>query len=308
MIRRVLTMIAVTAATAAVAACGTVTHATPPPAGTEPPGCPATSIDPPSPTGDDELPEGAYAVRLCPGPGTGMAATRDALVENVDKVVDAVNSLDPAATNAVCTSEIGPGYALVFGYYENGRVTTRTITGELYSCGTVRVGTGTFHDPDKPLDAYVRLLTAQRQQRTPPAEVTAGWTPCGPGHRLAPGSVLGRPADAVRVAVCVPGPRPHPAELSKADLSTLLADLRQAHFERYSGKRVRALPRAVSLRCSPMWDVLGVTAWGDPVRLPVRCDGRDGPLSWERDGDHIMLAPMSPEAQRIVLRYVAAAD
>jgi hypothetical protein len=118
-----------------------------------------SEIDQPDPDAPDAVPEGATSARLCQGPGTTFGVPDEALTTGVDDLVAAVNDLEPTGPPEVCTLELGPGYRIAFGYDDGS---TFVVSGRLYGCQSVVVGSGYRTSPEAAQAAFLELLDAQQ--------------------------------------------------------------------------------------------------------------------------------------------------
>jgi hypothetical protein len=219
-----------------------------------------SAIDQPDPDAPDAVPAGATSARLCQGPGTQFHVPVDALTTGIEGLVAAVNALEPVGPPDACTAELGPGYRIVFGYPDGS---TFVVSGLLYGCQTLTVGSGYRADPEAAKDAFTTRLLAQRQASDPPAGGVASAPGCAgtaaifdpaPGDPLVAAALCvrdtGKSGDVMRV--------PIPA----ADLATLVADIAaNAH-------PVNGIPRCY--REEPY--LAAQTAWGDPVTIDYQCN------------------------------------
>jgi len=81
----------------------------------------------------------------------------DVLTTDVDELVALVNEQPVADPTAMCTMELGRGYQLVFAYDDGA---TYTVTGELYSCHNLHVGSVTRTGAEAPFRQFHRSLGA----------------------------------------------------------------------------------------------------------------------------------------------------
>lgn len=119
-----------------------------------------SAIDQPHPDAPADVPDGATSARLCQGPGTRFRAPDEALVDDagVAGLVEAINALADAPEHQMCTMDLGPGFRIAFGY---GDGSTFVVSGELYGCRTLVVGSGYRADAAAAQEAYLDLLEAQ---------------------------------------------------------------------------------------------------------------------------------------------------
>jgi len=118
-----------------------------------------TAIDQPDPDAPGAVPEGATSARLCQGPGTTFQVPDDALTTDIDSLVADINALAPSPEHEMCTSDLGPGYRIAFGYDDGS---TFVVSGQLYGCHTLVVGSGYRSDPEAAQQAFLDRLRAQR--------------------------------------------------------------------------------------------------------------------------------------------------
>jgi hypothetical protein len=185
------------------------------------------------------VPHGAIAVRLCEGKGIPVHVPADALVTQVDALADVVNRQPPKEPTPGCQLDLGPGYLLAFQYADGAVL---PVSGELYGCQDLTVGTQVREHPEVPLDAFRRSLRAQRAAAALPVEtLDAAATPSDVVtayvRRLAVGDDAG--ADALWISL-VPVPSEPPFDP-------------RAPFEITDVKRLRF-----------------VSAWRDAVAVTVR--------------------------------------
>ena len=117
-----------------------------------------SAIDQPDPDVPGAVPEGATSARLCQGPGTTFDVPEDALVTGVDGLVAEVNALPETGEPEVCTMDLGPGFRIAFGYDDGS---TFVVSGQLYGCRTLVVGSGYRSDPEAAQAAFVTALASQ---------------------------------------------------------------------------------------------------------------------------------------------------
>jgi hypothetical protein len=124
----------------------------------------ASPIDAPDPSLPDAVPTGATSARLCQGAGTTFQVPADALVTDVGDLAAAVNGLEATEAPDVCTMDLGPGFRIAFGY---GDGSTFVVSGQLYGCHTLTVGSGYRADPEAAQSEFESLLQAQREEDGP---------------------------------------------------------------------------------------------------------------------------------------------
>lgn len=210
------------------------------------------------PTGPGTLPEGATTVRLCQGPGMPFQAPADALTTDVDDLVELVNAQPEGERNPMCTMDLGPGYQLVFGYPDGEQ---RAVTGELYGCHELRVGSVARTNPEAPYRQFIRSLREQRSSQELPADA-AVLQDC-PAD-VPEGSPVARTDEMVVATLCVGDPAASRNEwtavpVPEEDLAVLLTDRAPVSYD----------PDAPTLL------LIGSTAWGD--RTIFYLDGRRSP-------------------------------
>jgi hypothetical protein len=250
------------------------------------------------PTGPGTLPEGASAVRLCTGPGMPFDAPADALVTDPDQLVAAVNARPEAPEHAMCAMDLGRGYTLAFGY-PGGEV--RYVTGELYGCHELQVGSVTRTNAAAPYFQFVRMLRDQRARLDPPGHAAAP-VACTDARRG--DSPVARPGEMVVGTLCVHYPTASDSEpigvgVPDEDLSVLLDDGQQTRPD--AGYDIHA----------PTLLLVGETAWGDLTSRYYDAGWAPGP-----DAQAILdrlvaeAAPPTPEvdagssAEEVVAAYV----
>ncbi|KAA1427269.1 hypothetical protein [Nocardioides antri] len=217
-----------------------------------------SAIDQPDPDAPDAVPGGATSARLCQGPGTPLEVPADALVTDVETLAASINALDEAPEHQMCTHDLGPGYRIVFGY---GDSTTFVVSGQLYGCHTLVVGSGYRADPEAAQSDFLSLLQAQRDAAEPPEE-----PPVAPSCETdgTAADATGQVAEMAAAVLCVNEGRvprwslPIPAD----DLAALLADI---EVEAVRGGGVNRCYRDAP------W-ISGVTVWGDRVEVGYHCD------------------------------------
>jgi hypothetical protein len=243
-----------------------------------------SEIDRPDPDAPAAVPAGATSARLCQGPGTTFRVPSDALVTDVDGVVSAINGLEETGEPDICTSDLGPGFRIAFGYDDGS---TFVVSGKLYGCHTLVVGSGYRAGPEAAQDALVTRLQSQREESEPPSALPDVELTCG-GEEPA---VAAKVEDVTTALLCTSvgrGPT-WSTQIPPEDLDVLLADIEANSYE---GGGVDSCYREAP------W-ISGVTAWGDAVVIGHRCndyllpDGR----GWDP----------SPASQQIIDRLVSEA-
>lgn len=176
----------------------------PVPAGLES-GCPAPETALRFPEGD--LPSGATAVRLCAGVPAGMTMRAvpplDALVTDVDRVIEVVNDLEAprgqSGEQGFCTSDGGADLAYWFGYPDGD---WRAVGLGAYGCRILQVGQDMTRDEGTAVaSAFAEALAAQREASTPPAhhdQAVCEWL--APHARFSP--LPGQPVELRTAVLC----------------------------------------------------------------------------------------------------------
>lgn len=131
-----------------------------------------------------KFPEGASWARVCgtsssgtgmdPGPLPGvLLGPPDALVTNLEGLVQFANNLPKMPNDIACTMELGPAFTMVVGYPDGS---TQQVTGELYGCRAFgdRMGAQAMLDDfgnrlRAQRDAYPDLAPATDNCQQPPA-------------------------------------------------------------------------------------------------------------------------------------------
>lgn len=234
------------------------------------PTCPAKPIRT-GDTGFGSIPQGAYAVRLCQGPGTKIGVPRDALTSGIPELIDVIDALPIGIRSTTCPTSIGPGFALVFSYL--GR--TRTVIGQEYGCEVMQVGSTKRPGAPTVLRRFAQALTTQRSTEAAPGSDVR---PTCAADR--PDSAVADPTQMVRAVVCFePSNGMYPRPIDSADLQIVLANYRTASTP----------PGARSACPGPVEIVNGVTAWGDRVSIVIDCGryddgGRVSAAAWRALG------------------------
>lgn len=228
------------------------------------PACPPAPVDTRTQVGPDHVPDGATSVRLCGGNEIPIEVPKDALVTDVDELATAVNDLEPKATDAMCTMDLGPAYQLVFAYPDGS---TTVASGELYGCRDVVVDGVERTGADVPWERFIALLRAQRAQLDPPPVPDASTIGCPATTETSGRPSVGRAQDLAVGIYCAESTLGtgnwRRAVIPTAELATLVADIR-AHTEENAGY----------VDCDvtvPVPHLVGVTAWGDPVDIRAEC-------------------------------------
>lgn len=229
--------------------------------------------------GDEKLPLGALAARLCdpttasgaPGFAMGWQAPKDLLTERLDELVSLINRQERPNLGGGCTDDAGPAYTLTLAYPDGS---TRSVAGERYGCGFLRYGDTTRLGAE---DVWQQIVTSWQAQRaeTPPVDLDTTAPTCdqigelyGPqGIRFSPFSRWDQVVEArvCRARIGIEGPygwegKPVPSDMLRELTVSYVAD-RQ---------------RIDGLECSPerqdlTFALIGTTAWGDHVRVETGC-------------------------------------
>lgn len=221
-------------------------------------------LDQPDPGLPGGVPDGATSARMCPGGGLPMQMPADLLTTDVDELVAAVNGLDRQESDGerVCTSDLGPGYRILFGYPDGS---TFLISAGFYGCHSVVVGDGYRDAPEVPLQEFQDLVAAQRSAQEPPTPPVDTDLDCQePG--LSPDvTPLGSADDLTEAVVCVAGPNGRTIRsitIPREDLRALVADIDENAY--------RADGVDGCFKPAP-W-IIGATAWGDRVTITYACN------------------------------------
>lgn len=135
---------------------------------------------------------GVQWVRLCSLPGDKLAGTvpPEALTLNPQAVADAVNAL-PHPRSQACTADLGPSFALIFGYSDQ---TASIVSGNLGGCRTLA---GRING-ERALDAFLAAMTRQRATAATPIPASVPVPSCQSwGSWLAP-----EPGQTIRAFYC----------------------------------------------------------------------------------------------------------
>ncbi|UMG93364.1 hypothetical protein [Nocardioides sp. TF02-7] len=205
------------------------------------------------------VPEGAVSARLCQGPGNPIGAPDDALVTDVGVLVEAVNDLAEGhhGEGFPCSADLGPGYRIVFRYADGSRF---MVSGQLFGCRTVVVGSSTRTGADEPWDVFADLLRTQRAASEPPAAPVLDPEACTIATQPSP---VAEVADLAVAALCIgEGRDARRADIAPAELEALLEDL-EANTRRGGVLRCGVAP--------PFPRIVGETTWGDAILLRSDC-------------------------------------
>ncbi|GAA3817451.1 hypothetical protein [Nocardioides panacisoli] len=226
-------------------------------------------LDQPRPGQPDAVPEDATSVRLCQGEGTSFDVPSDALVNSVSTIVDEINGLRKSDPPEVCPEDYGPGYRLSFGYADGS---TFVVSGRLYGCRELVVGSGYRSDATVAWQAFVKVLRGQRETSTP----LAG---SGTVDDLSCASTVASPvavtADITQAVYCrgedvgVPIP--------SDQLQVLVADMAEN-----TGSSSSSGSSGVLHVCANRSKIVAVTSWGDRMILQGACHGFmiEGDQTW----------------------------
>lgn len=211
---------------------------------------PSDHLDHPDPDLPDAVPEGAVSARLCQGVGLPFSVPSDALVTDVDQVVAAVNTLAPADPPRTCTADLGRGYRIAFGYADGS---TFVVSGKLYGCRELVVGSGYRAHAEIPWGRFTQLLRAQRETAEPLYDPAVYDVTCD--H--APTSPVAQATDLAVAALCVGN---HAYPIPADDLARLRDDM-LVHRSDQDTSACRAVPTRI----------VGFSAWGDRIDLRSEC-------------------------------------
>ncbi len=191
----------------------------------------SSEIDEPDPDAPEAVPEGATSARLCQGPGTTFEVPGNALVTDVDGLVAVVNDLGQTPEHEMCTSDLGPGFRIAFGYDDGS---TFVVSGQLYGCRTLVVGNGYRADPEAAQQEILDRLRAQREAGDDPSDTqpTADVVACPDGPTfdydgiddVQEGLPDAVPEGATSVRLCAGGgiPGAEPLDALTTDVATLV--------------------------------------------------------------------------------------
>lgn len=182
-----------------------------------------TEVDQPDPDAPDSVPEGATSARLCQGPGTTFRAPDDALTTGVDDLVAAINALEPTGEPEVCTTDLGPGFRIAFGYDDGS---TFVVSGQLYGCHTLVVGSGYRADPEAAQAAFLTALEGQPPQADGEASEDVDTSGLTCGYDL-PAYPADHQVDLTAAILCIDGGSGTQlsTEIDDADLALLVHDM-----------------------------------------------------------------------------------
>jgi len=223
-----------------------------------------SAIDQPDPNAPDAVPEGAASARLCQGPGTTFQVPDDALVTDVGDLVAAINALEPTGEPEMCTLELGPGFRIAFGYDDGS---TFVVSGQLYGCRTLTVGSGYRTDPDTARQEFVDLLQAQRDASERPHELEGIDMTCA--HAFTePAGVIGT-ADVTGGELCIDDVTTGETTSVSvpADDLAALVDAFDQPAEDGGTTPCSTVPERYS------FTLIAATAWGDRLVLTPACPG-----------------------------------
>lgn len=243
-----------------------------------------SAIDEPDPDAPEAVPEGATSARLCQGPGMTFQAPGDALVTDVDELVAAVNDLEPAEAPGVCTMDLGPGYRIAFGYDDGS---TFVVSGQLYGCRTLVVGSGYRADPEAAQAAFLALLEEQGGAEEP-SQIEPGDLTCEEPATATAAAV----EDLTTAILCITDDRgSSSAPIDAADLDLLVDDI--------ATHQTTGVLRCAAAAPYPF--IVGADDSGNRVTIPSECA-----TSWWRLPNGMAWTP-SEEATAILDRLVSEA-
>lgn len=135
---------------------------------------------------------GAVSVRLCNTNELGGGVPPDALTTHLSDLTDLINGLPRLPSDASCTMELGPHYALLFDYPDGGRA---VVGGELDGCRVIVGRRGA----DTVVERFLGWLLDQRLTTPPPVvDVTPTCPATYPASSWLPPAL----SDTVRAAWC----------------------------------------------------------------------------------------------------------
>lgn len=220
----------------------------------------------PDPGAPATVPPGAVSARLCQGGGTAWDAPEDALVTDVEDLVEVVNGLEASEAPDFCPADLGRGYRIVFGY-DDGR--EFVVSGRLAGCRDLVVGSGYRADGVAPWEAFIDLLREQRDELTPPPGLEADPVDLdcatNDGADAPVTSPVADPGTMTTAVICLRSwdyRNVRSAPIPAADLRTLMSDLRA---------NTGPFVAVDCLQAGPRVSVRGVTGWGDAIEIHNDC-------------------------------------
>jgi len=225
--------------------------------------------------GADTLEPGAVAVRLCNPYGAYWQAPADALVTDVDRMIELVNALEFEARqprDRVC-NVMGSTFNWEMQFqYADGE--TRLVRGSPAGCGYVEIGGAQRVGAGKAADRFIKLLGEQRSAMEPPANLDIP-LPC-PNYSTDTGnefSVMPAPLPIELHEAVVCWQRELHTELPSARASTTDAQLRTL-LNDLNTRAARNDP-ARAEECTdpslPRIELIGTGPWGDRIHLRADC-------------------------------------
>lgn len=217
----------------------------------------AEGVDAPDPDAPDAVPEGATSARLCQGVGTVFDVPEEALVTGVDDLVAAVNDLDVTGAPEMCTMDLGPGYRIAFGYDDTS---TFVVSGQLYGCHTLVVGSGYRADPEAAQAAFLGLLELQQEADGETTD-NAGADELSCTDEVSGVGVDLRALTAAILCIDDGSGTQVSSVIDPSDLEFLVEDMATHQT-------------SAVLRCAaaPPWPtIIATNASGDPVTIPSEC-------------------------------------
>ncbi len=231
--------------------------------------CPPTDTPLRYPSGD--LPEGAVAVRLCPGAltvaytgdpiGIPVQGPADELITGVAELVDLVNGLPAFEAGSDCHFDDGPHHVYWFRYPDGD---ARAVAYAEGGCHTLAVGEElAYRNGERLATAFASALLDQRAQTTPPASAATETITCATPPMSEPISVLPAAAPlAMTQAVWCEGVAPY-----RMRSAVIPGPLLQRVNDSLLGKPTEARDRC--RMPSYGQTIEGRTAWGDRVSYLV---------------------------------------
>ena len=231
-------------------------------------GCPPADAPLRYPSGD--LPDGAVAVRLCPGAltvaytgdplGTPIQAPVDELTTDVAALVDIVNGLPEFEPGTDCHFDDGPHHVYWFRY-PNGDA--RAVAYNEAGCHTLTVGEEHgYLNGARLATAFADTLLAQRANSQPPSAVATEGPACPTPPMSEPTSVLPHVPLAMTHATWCQGVAPYRLRAT-AIPEPLLRRLNEALLGEPTEARDRCRMPSYGQT------IEGLTAWGDRVSYLV---------------------------------------
>ena len=231
-------------------------------------GCPPADAPLRYPSGD--LPEGAVAVRLCPGAltvaytgdpsGTPIQPPTDELTTDVAALVDLVNGLPAFEPDTECHFDDGPHHVYWFRYPDGD---ARAVAYTEGGCHTLTVGEERgYLNGERLATAFADTLLDQRASSQPPSTVATEGPACPMPPLSEPVSVLPHVPLAMTQATLCRGVAPYrmragaiPAPILRRINQTLIGEPTEARDRcpmRSYGQTIKGLNASVDRVCYPV--------------------------------------------------------